>query len=195
MMAFVSPLDYRNGVEEDLLYNFKKPMYKKPNPLEWRHKEKAIREIADIFKNSVFDKFNNKQTIVIPIPPSKIVEHDGHDDRVVQLLKIALKENIKVTYRDDILIQTESYPASHENDGNRISKEKLESIYEIKLDALDLNIEQIIIFDDVITSGAHFRAVCNKLEQGLGDKFQEYDIKGLFIGRKIHEESDNDFII
>ncbi len=188
IMEYHSKLGYKHSNENSTIQNLKKPM-DRINNSEWSHKEKAIREIGEMCKQC-FDKIDS-QRLIIPIPPSKTKNDILYDNRILQILNIARQDNGNIIHNDNIILQSKNYPASHENDGNRMSADALEKIYEVDLNELvSANIKNIIIFDDVITTGAHFRAVCNKLEQGLGDKFHEYDIKGLFVARTIRLEPE-----
>ena len=193
-MEYHSGQGYAHSNENSIIQNLKKPMSRKGAP-EWRHKEEAIRNIG-LLCNSAFSRLDDK-TLIIPIPPSKTKNDVGHDNRLIQILEIATQDNINTTYDENIIVQKENYDASHNNHTNRISKEELKSIYQINLDGVDANIKKIIIFDDVITTGTHFRVASDKLLQTFNENqyYSNIEIVGFFVARTIHPESEEDIIL
>ena len=72
--------DYSDYSETNsLIWNFKKRLDKKGTS-EWKYKEKAIKQIAEEFRESLKAKWFEKYTLV-PIPPSKSKEDPLYDDR------------------------------------------------------------------------------------------------------------------
>ncbi len=188
IIEFKPPLHFSNGEDEQLLYNLKKLMHKRHNNDEWRHKEKAIKRCGYLLKD-LFSRANTNY-LVIPVPPSNIKTHPDYDDRLHQILTIATQQNQTVTYDENILWQTENYAASHKQNSNdsqdtdkkpRIKPDELQSIYHIDESKL-VGHDNIIIFDDIITTGAHYSAI----RDVLYEKSPNAKLTGLFIGRAVH---------
>ena len=181
-MEYHAGQQWHGSDDQKLMYNLKKPMNKRGQK-DWEYKNKAIQECGNICK-SIFDNFQ-KDYLIIPIPPSKTKDSSDYDNRLIQILKIATANNSKLQYCEDYLIQTENYSSSHNNSENRISLNRLKEIYTLDLSKLNSDVKNILIFDDVITAGVHFRAVSNKLRINFDSAI---DIKGFFIARTIHNE-------
>jgi predicted amidophosphoribosyltransferase len=99
-----------------------------------------------------------------------------YDDRIVQVLKIFCSNRIHSDLREIIALR-ENMPSSHS--GNKYSPDEI-----IENLVLDRRLcrdkkENIILFDDVLTDGSHFKA-CQTL---LKPEFPKAKIKGIFVGR------------
>lgn len=113
-----------------------------------------------------------------------------YDDRLLKVLTLA-NESLSAEYRfdiKDIIIQNESYEPSHLL-SKRPTYSELKARY--KLESIDNSQlrEKLIIFDDVLTVGSHFRAVKSLLKESYPDK----KIYGLFIARSISAPISDDF--
>ena len=89
---------YAFSVTNNLINNSKKSMEYKDNPSVWRHKERAIIEVAEAFRLALLDPAPEMLTFV-PIPPSKAKNDPGYDDRVVRML-LAIRAQPPVDVRD-----------------------------------------------------------------------------------------------
>ena len=145
------------------------------NPERLRYKEQAIQKVA-----SALDKLPTKDnTLWVPVPGSKKRNHPNHDDRLIQILE--------KTHRwwKEIIYQTESYEADHQSPGSdRKSIKKLVDLYQIDceaVNALEAEPSCIVVFDDVITAGHHFKAMQKK----LASRFLNTPIIGFFIARTV----------
>jgi predicted amidophosphoribosyltransferase len=174
-MEYTSGQDYRFSKANSLIKNLKKTLDRKGSP-EWAHKGRAIREIASIFSEILPEESLEGYTIV-PVPPSKCKSDSLHDDRLIQILKL-MTAGFKADVRE-ILYLEESIEASHDTD-DRPSPDDLEEVYKVKKSLCKPPPEKIIIFDDMITAGAHFRA-CKNILQRL---FPEAKIIGVFFTRR-----------
>ena len=77
-------LGYTN--ENDLILNFKKRMDRRNRPAEWKWKIWAIEKISELFIQNL-PSVNEQNTILVPIPPSKVKTDALYDDRVVQIVR------------------------------------------------------------------------------------------------------------
>ncbi len=173
---------YAFSYTNDLILNFKKSMDRREKP-EWRYKEWAINAAAAAFHAALDDRAFARMTFV-PVPPSKAKDHEMYDDRVFRML-LKIRPNPQLDVRE-LLVQTQSTDAFHETD-QRPSPEGLEALYEIDdSQASRQPIESLAVVDDLLTTGAHFRAA----ETVLSARFPGTEIIGLFIARRAPDTSD-----
>jgi hypothetical protein len=164
-----------------LIFNFKKSVAKR-GEYQWRYKEQAIRQVAEAFRDSInADALNG--TTLIPIPPSKAKTDPLYDDRLTRMLE-AIRSQPPLDIRE-LLIQRTSTDAVHNSD-NRPSPSILESIYEIDQTLIAPQPQLIALFDDVLTTGSHFKASQSLLER----VFPGVRIIGVFIARRVPEAMD-----
>ena len=165
-----------------LIHNFKKTMDKKGTP-QWQYKQQAILNAAKIIRDNI--KVNANLTF-IPVPPSKAKFDPLYDDRIIQMLVNAFKGS-QADIRE-IIIQSNSSVASHTKTV-RPTPEELQNNYEIDKSLISPPPQTIIIVDDVITTGCHYKAVKNMLTQ----IYPNTTICGLFLARRVPKSVDFDF--
>jgi len=123
----------------------------------------------------------------VPIPPSKKKGDQDYDDRMLQMLEhLKTLINEKHEYEIDIrelVIQTENTPASHnpQND-QRLSPDDLIKIYEVDQNVLNGTNNTILICDDVLTTGAHYKAMQIVLSEHIPNR----KCAGIFLARCVH---------
>lgn len=159
-----------------LILNFKKSLEKKGRP-EYAYKGRAIEQIAGLIRSQ---KFDLDKVTFIPVPPSKNKNDPLYDDRLIRVLESYNKSaGGMVDYRE-IITQTESTEAFHDAE-QRPKPDDLMDIYRVDVGKCKDVKESIIIFDDMITSGCHFRA-CKDL---LAPIFPGKEIFGVFVARRL----------
>lgn len=166
-----------------LIYNLKK----KPGDTGYQYKAGAIREVAHLLLNAIKRSSFGELTLV-PTPPSKANDDPEYDDRMWLILE-ELKKNLQPELSLDIrklVYQTESYQASHKTT-TRVSQEHLDAIYRIDDSVLMPAPSRIVIIDDVLTSGCHYRA----MKKILATNFPAAKIQGIFVARR---KLESDFI-
>jgi predicted amidophosphoribosyltransferase len=173
LMEYI-PVSRLYNAENDLMMNFKKEMDRKGKS-EWKYKGIAINKIANIFDKSL-PQFTLANIILVPIPPSKVKSDAMYDDRIVQVLKILCDKRNNSDLREIISIK-KNMQSSHS--GKKYTPEEIYINLHLDKSLCKDKKKNIILVDDVITYGAHFKA-CQKL---LRDEFPNSHIKGLFIGR------------
>jgi predicted amidophosphoribosyltransferase len=157
-----------------LIYNFKiSPTKRGTN--QWKYKIDAVKKISKILKNSINNQELKKVTLV-PIPPSKCKSDPEYDNRMTCALNLAFKKKADIR---ELLVQKKSKTPSHKS-SIRPTISQLHKNLEID-DTLGKELKKnIILVDDVITTGAHFKAC----EKKIKEHFPGINILGLFIARR-----------
>jgi hypothetical protein len=167
---------YSHSYANDLLQNFKKPMDRRGTP-EWKWKHWAIEQITQIFIEAQPETPDLSHIIFVPIPPSKIKTDDMYDDRIVQVLSAFCKAR-NGDFREILSIK-ENMEASHEAI-QRPKPAEIEANLLLNTTLCQEKKDIIILVDDMITTGAHFKACQHK----LASVFPNALIKGMFITRR-----------
>lgn len=166
-----------------LIWNFKKTMDRRELP-EWRYKNSAIQTTAVAFRRALTDEALDQLTFV-PVPPSKAKGDPLYDDRMTQMLR-AIRPQPPLDIRE-IVQQTQSTEAVHGHE-RRPTPRKIEDLYRIDQALAAPEPATISVVDDVLTTGAHFRAMKN----ALSPIFPGVRIIGLFIARVERHSSLDD---
>jgi hypothetical protein len=172
---------YAFSPTNQLILNFKKSMDKRATT-QWRYKEKAIDEATAAFRAALNKEWLDSATLV-PIPPSKSKSDALYDDRLVQMLR-GIRANPQLDVRE-LVFQRASTTAVHDQE-NRPTPEHLQANYGIDPALRDPGPQVIGLFDDVLTTGAHFHAASAALKQS----FPGVRIVGFFIARRVPEAAD-----
>lgn len=175
---------FQGGWTNQLIINFKAP----PTAAKRQYyKQGAIRTIAAGLRNAL-QRSEAERVTWIPIPPSKVKGHKDYDDRALRTLRMAFN-GYDADIRD-LLHQTENVEADHSRD-ERISPNDLYEILEVdsKLLAGGIRPGGIILFDDVLTTGKHFKCCCRRLAEAVPDA----GIVGVFVARCVHPDPIDDF--
>lgn len=164
-----------------VILNFKKSVDRRGRP-EWQHKERAIREVGYAFANAIETNWLANATLV-PIPPSKQKGDRLYDDRMLRMLQaIPAAQLLDVR---ELLTQRHTMEAAHGADV-RPSPDQIVQCYQTDENLCQSAPKAIAIFDDVITTGAHFIAARRVLET----RFPGVPIFGFFIAGRVPETTD-----
>lgn len=165
----------------NLIINFKKSPLKRGRP-EWRYKEEAIERVAAFFRG-VFKPEIFSLVTFVPIPPSKAVGHPEYDDRLLRTLRLIVQgRNADIR---ELVLQTRTIEAAHDSDV-RPRPEDLVGVYEINEAIVAPAPQNVFVFDDVLTTGAHFKA----MQRVLAQRFQGVRTVGIFVARRVPETTD-----
>ena len=164
-----------------LVLNFKKPMDRRGRP-EWRYKERAIQTAADAFRRALRPEALGSLTFV-PIPPSKAKGDPLYDDRLTQMLR-AIRAKPPLDVRE-LIVQTRSTDAVHGRTV-RPRPEEIEALYRIDEALTKPAPRLVVVVDDLLTTGAHFRAA----KSVLSTRFLDVPALGLFIARRAPGTTD-----
>ncbi len=175
---YTSRSDYLAGPINDRVSNFKKGMEKRGS-LEWKWKAWAIGEIANAMMTSWQSAFIASATWV-PVPPSKAKTDPLYDDRLLAVLNQIRQKVPEIDVRE-LVLQTTSLIAAHTSTTKR-NPAHLKAVYEFQPQLLNPPLKKVIaIFDDVLTTGCHFRAMSDVILQHLPQAF----IIGFFYARAV----------
>ncbi len=172
---YTARVGYSFSVTNDLIQNLKKPMDRKGRP-EWRHKERAIRTFGQNLREAINGDFLRQATLV-PVPPSKRVDDLEYDDRMLQILHV-MAAGDPLDIREIVTMRTNLDPA-HLHD-NRRSVDALVDAFQMNTLLQNPEPVAIGIFDDVLTTGAHFVA----MKRVLRALFPVVPMCGIFLARR-----------
>lgn len=172
---------YAYSVTNKLILNFKKAVDRRGLP-EWQYKESAIKDAAAAFRAAIPLAWLSGTTLV-PIPPSKAKTDPLYDDRMLRMVD-AIMPNARLDIRD-MIIQVNNLQAAHGTE-NRLTPQDLRAAYQIDGALVRPTPDRVALVDDVLTTGAHFKAGQALLQRA----FPETPIIGLFIARRVPEAVD-----
>jgi len=182
---FIGEYTARQGYDyskiNSLILNFKKPI-DRADRREWPYKEKAIQQAANAFRKALIPR-NTKFPTFVPIPPSKERNDPLYDDRLTQMLR-AIQIRLSLDVRE-LIVQTESTTPSHARNV-RPTPDEIKALYRIEERLTAPDPRFIALVDDVLTTGAHFRAA----RSVLSDRFPGKRIIGLFLARCARDARD-----
>jgi len=184
LMEYTKGAGYRTP-ENSHIHNFKKLMTQKGKS-DWHYKTEAIEIIAKLFRSIYIPMLNLEEWTLIPIPPSKCIEDPLYDDRMTKLLKrscLGMACDIR-----EVILTIESREASHTS-SSRASVAEIRNNLFLDQDQVDELRMNIILFDDVLTSGAHYLA-CKNI---ILEKYPDANIYGMFIARRVLPNVTDDF--
>lgn len=168
---FISGGGYAASETNNLVTNFKKPPARKGLP-EWKHKGIAIRRFA----TEIAIIGNIADFLVTCIPPSVIRSDPNYDSRLEDTLRI-LKELKPTVVIEFPLSIDQNLPPAHL--GGRRNPD--EYYQHLEWSPIASPATDIIVIDDVITSGAHFKA-CKRM---IKDHIPDANVVGLFWARTV----------
>lgn len=179
---------YAFSPTNNLILNFKKSVALR-GTAQWPYKERAIQEAAAAFRSALNSEWLKTATMV-PMPPSKANTDPLYDDRLLRMLNVIVAGS-PADVRE-LVVQPTSTLAAHERaTGSRPNPDDLEAFFQIDEASVRPPPTSIGIFDDVLTTGAHFRAASSLLLK----RFPSIRVIGLFIARRAPESSLDDFTV
>ena len=118
----------------------------------------------------------------VPIPPSRTRDHPLHDDRLTQMLR-AIRPEPALDVRE-LIVQAIDTPAAH-SVTFRPGPQFIAAHYHLDEDLASPRPGAIAIVDDLLTTGAHFRAA----KSVLTARFPGVPVLGLFIARRVPDRT------
>ena len=161
-----------------LILDFKMSVLNDGLPV-WRHKEAAIATAAAVLRQSMHPSVLD-QVVFVPMPPSKAKGDAGYDDRLVRMLQM-VRPGQPLDARE-LLVQTRSVEPSHQR-STRPQASDIARRYRIDETLAVPEPGVVAVVDDLLTSGAHFRAA----KRVLTRRFADIEVVGLFLARRVPE--------
>lgn len=157
-----------------------KPGAIRQNPYRGKYKRQAIDYWAEKLA-AAFPLNEAMRALWVPVPGSCPIGHPEHDDRLVRVLRRAYGADLEIASR--LLTQEGERIAAHDA-VERPTPEQL--IEQWKVGGLDIapDVTQLIVFDDVISRGASFKAA----QTLLNELFPDVKVIGLFLARTVHDD-------
>jgi len=178
-LDYVSGGGFRAGDGNDLISNFQKPVSLK-NTGQWKHKERAIEYIGAMVASALSDGVH-----IAAMPTSK-VEHDPeYDDRLIRALAAAKKRKPPLMVHRPIGRSASSAKAKS-GSGSRNPAAIIQDLTWLGFDGAEP--EWFFLFDDVITTGGHFKA-CVQLTAQHCPKVK---VAGLFCAKTMWPKPTDD---
>lgn len=171
---------YQAGPTNDLILNLKKGPGV-TGPAQY-YRDRAIEQCAQ----ELFQALSLRQAqtaTFVPMPPSRCKSDPLYDDRLFRILAaLGRLYDFELDVRELVVQPVSTRSSSRESGAGRLKPTEIASAYEInRALAQDLG-KFLVVFDDVVTSGAHFQAMKSVLSGVKG----EASICGLFIARTVH---------
>lgn len=167
-----------------LISNLKKTPDKRGMP-EWRYKERAILQAGKDLREATNLDWLKGGVVVVPIPPSKAKDDPMYDDRILQVANVFCQGT--GAHVRELLYQTTSTEACHRSDSRR-DVSLLKSILKVDEALAKPTPKEILLLDDMLTTGAHFVAA----KHVLGARFPSAEICGFFVARRVIVNDDYD---
>lgn len=183
---YTSRSGYSFSPGNGMINNLKKDIIKyPPGSRPHDYKLRAITDCA-YFLGARLNSEWLAQAVVVPIPPSKSKDDPAYDDR---MLRVARSIPVRGGLADvrELITQNGSLRKSSECEaGERPSIDELLAAYSID-ESLSVPIPtKIIILDDVLTTGRHFKAA----KTLLSARFPQARIVGIFVARRVLPEGE-----
>lgn len=167
-------MGYNFSTTNQLIHNFQIPILENHRK---HHKEGAIKQIAKEFAQVLIKEQVFRECTFVPMPTSKPYNHPEYDDRLCRILhKVAEIKQINMDIRQLVFQTSEMKPSKT---GHRLSADELDQIYKLDRSLISPKPKAIIVFDDVLTKGSHFKAMQKTLKTEI--TFANVTIIGIFI--------------
>lgn len=180
LMEYTSRQGYSYSPENSIINNIKKPVSTR-RTRQWEYKIQEIQNIGNAFRG-ILGQDIIQQAVWVPVPPSKHRDHPEYDDRMLRVLQHMGRE-YGIDIREMITTRA-TIAASHQSD-IRPSIEDIKNNLQLDTSAFEaIPPKPIVLFDDMITAGAHFKA-CQQL---ILEHEPDANIIGIFIARRVFRE-------
>lgn len=163
---YVSDIGYKGGPTNSLILNFKKPPSKK-RKAEWKYREKAVQQ----FKKDIDILMGFKtQAVLTSVPSSKKKDHPEYDNRFEDLFAEVKKSHPQWVIECPVEVKEtiDPFHISGKRNLDVLKKNYVWKGFKNPEPAI------LYIFDDIITTGIHLRA--------MSDFLVQHNYKGKIIG-------------
>jgi predicted amidophosphoribosyltransferase len=160
------------------------PLRHKLVPLRHQHKLEAISHAGEALRTFITREFAETLATFVSVPCSKAATDPEYDNRLAKVLASALhgwKADVRYMLR-----LKHSTPADHES-AERLTLDELRAITEIEGRSDNPPRQVIVIVDDVLNSGKHFKVARSLIRE----RYPSMEIRGVFSARCAREGDGN----
>lgn len=173
---------YDYSEANQLITNLKiRPSEIRANPQRARYKQAAINKCAQVIADNIV---NVDGVVFVPVPSSRVSTDPDYDDRMAAILRRV--NEIKRIDARELVVQTANTRRSREAGADRLRQSELLDVWQIDESLTDPPPHTIVVVDDMLTAGTHFKAMQRLLQQ----RFPDAKVDGLFITRRIFANTD-----
>lgn len=151
------------------------------NTSQWRYKKEAIKEVGKLISSKIDPNYDRSKLIIVPVPPSRIKSDPDYDHRLVLALECASKYSKVNLPVIECVTQINNTSPDHLSNETRLGPVERAKNYMVHCDKILANTRIAVVFDDVLTTGSHFKAV----EIAIHSKFPHIKVIGLFVARRV----------
>jgi predicted amidophosphoribosyltransferase len=172
---------YQAGETNQLIYNFKKSPAAK-NTGQWKYRDRDVKKFAEEVSNKFF---NESSAAVTAIPSSKEKNDPEYTNRFEDMLSHlkTLRPNVQIEWPISLIATVEPAHLAGSRDPETIKQNYQWDGF------VGGTPETLVVFDDVVTTGSHFRAFADfSRENGFEGK-----IIGIFWARAIFPSAEDVF--
>jgi hypothetical protein len=178
---YVARQRYDFSPANQLVFNLKtKPSAIGKTRTRDRYKAEAIAHAGAALRSLMARAFVEARATFVPIPGSKAVADPDYDDRVSRVLARAF-HGWDADVREMLTLK-QSTPADHES-VDRLTYDGLSAITELTNQSGTAPRPVIVIVDDVLNSGKHFKVA----QSFIRSRYPSVEIRGVFLARCVRE--------
>jgi len=159
----------------DLISNLQIPVSCRGS-YRWYWKGHAIRYAAEALSQLIPTPLLD--ATFVPIPPSLTKQNPNHDSRILDMIRQAVRmQDVR-----ELVLTIQDTVAKEKN----ISPQRRAQNYRINEDCADPTPTDIVVVDDVLAGGSHFKA----MKIVAAQRFPHARVYGLFLARAIRPEPE-----
>lgn len=178
--------DYSQYPVNNLISNLQIPVScRTSNAKRYYWKGKAISYAAAALGKLIPPVLRQEGVVFVPVPPSKMETDPDYDPRIIDTLR-AMRPRL-ADIRQLVVLTGEGFDSKQKG----LRPEHRARYYSVDEDLADPEPETIVLFDDILTTGCHYKA----MEIVLKERFPTVDIIGLFLARTVRPTDELDDLI
>jgi hypothetical protein len=160
------------------------PSFRISHPRRYYWKGKAINYAAKALGTLLTGLWREHELTYVPIPPSKLTADPEYDERLMNILRAVRPALTDI--RPLVFLSGEGFDAKQKG----LRPLERAAHYSVDEDCAEPEPKTIVLFDDVLTTGCHFKA----MESVLKSRFPA-EIIGLFLARTVRPPDDADDLL
>jgi len=169
---------HKDSEANQLISNFKRhPKFRGQPP--WRYKQRAIDQFAAELGGII-----GKNLSVAAVPSSKLPDHPEYDSRLLDTLGVLKRLRPDLVIETPLALKASTKPSHHGG-----SRSINEISFNLEWRGLSGACRLLILVDDVLTSGAHFKAC----KQVITAHAPDVRVAGIFWARTVWPEAQPPF--